>query len=149
MNLIIVADISQELLDPIVEEIKPYLAIRCNTTDSERFLVDPALEIDSIIYEKRQPIDFVLYLQNTNHRYKDFLKMVPYMGDDNDTMYFPNRKVPSNFYCKPEVLSMISNMYKLPLAQYKFHKESPVEFMKDSNIMFMINRLGLPFKNIP
>jgi hypothetical protein len=116
-----------------------------NSNTDKSFLITAALEIDQEIYYQRQTVDYVLLLTNPVHKFSTFKHMQQFLVDESETIYFTDERSPCNFYAKPEAFSMIASMYKLPLETYHF-SNNKTEF---SNIIFMINRLGLKFRNIP
>ena len=71
-----------------------------------------SLQIDKICYFNQQHYDWVRFIQNNEDNPDDFFKILPYVSLD--TIYCTSDTFSeSNFYCHPELFSLLGNVYKL------------------------------------
>ena len=79
-----------------------------SVTNSLRYA---ALQVDKIRYFNHEPLDWVRFIQNNSDSPDDFYKLLPRARAD--TIYCSDRIFSnSNFYCHPEIFSILGNAYK-------------------------------------
>ena len=71
-----------------------------------------ALRIDQICYFNNEKYDWVRFIQNDKDHPDNFFKLLPYARLD--TVYVSNDPLSEcNFYCHPDLFSLIGNVYKI------------------------------------
>lgn len=71
-----------------------------------------ALLVDKIRYFQKEKYDWIRYIQNNNDNPDKFFKRLDYARTD--TVYFSSDSlIDCNFYCHPDLFSLIGNVYKL------------------------------------
>jgi hypothetical protein len=124
MNIaVILHDINDDESD-ILNSINPAFILKSQNKDKFIAFRDLGLILDKLIYIDRNKIDWILYANNNLIRYTDFLNIESFiLPDDNRLFYvekhnmslYPNEQqyLYKNFYCRPHVFSILSNVYKL------------------------------------
>ena len=124
MNIaLILHDLKDDESD-ILNLINPAFVLRSQNKDKFIAFRDLGLALDKLIYFDRNKIDWVLYANNNLIRYTDFLNIESFISpNDNRLLYvekhdmsqYPNEQkyLYKNFYCRPQVFSTLSNVYKL------------------------------------
>jgi hypothetical protein len=130
-------------LETIPEGLNPTATFKYNN------FVDAGLQLDVYRFQQQNPVDYVLFLQQPVHSYEKFLQAVAYIGENTDTVYITElnneHPRPFNFYCRPEVFSMISATKKKTTFNQSMW---PTNFVPEQHyqveIMYAISSLNLP-----
>lgn len=91
-------------------------------------------------------IDVVCVINENNYNFSAINKF-PYT-DYVDRVYYTTHDLhTSSLYCKPNVFSVLSNLYKIDFSQYDFKnlEEDTMELLTEK-IFYLVNRLGIEFK---
>lgn len=133
-------------LTPIIADLSPTVILTSTHLTIDKQLADVAIQLDEMIHMKGIQIDVVCVISESNlslstisnFSYTDYVDRVYYTTHDLHT---------SSFYCKPNVFSVLSNLYKIDFSQYAFKnlEEDTVELLTEK-IFYLVNRLGMEFK---
>jgi hypothetical protein len=112
-------------------------------------LEQASVKIDEYKYQQRKPLDFVLFLTNPVHRFDDFVRSIPYIGENSDTVHLTGIEKGFNFYSTPETFAMIAAAHKIPLNTYSqwtnaYQEEDDIGL----KILYSVARLALSVKLI-
>lgn len=144
----------------LIDLVNPALVLKNNNPSKLLGLRDISLDVDEAIYLERKKIDWVLYTNNNNIRWHDFLQLSKYVEIGSDTVYLTgcnpwpwhDGKEPANmlgnFYCRPHVFTVLGNAYKIDING-KLDKKSDLVTDEISKLIYCINRTGFDFTNIP
>ena len=144
----------------IIDTVNPTSISRYSNPNKLMALRDISLDLDELMYLERKKIDWVLYVNNPDIRWDDFLQLSKYVTIASDTVYltgrnpYPwhDRKEPANmlgnFYCRPHVFTVLGSSYKLNI-EGKLDKKSDLVTEEVAKIIYGINRTGFDFMNIP
>lgn len=142
MNLALISLISIPL-DSIIADLNPCIILSSNKPTKELQLADVGVQLDEKISFENLSIDVVcvinedpLHLDNLkNFSPNDYLDRIYYTGKILHT---------SSFYCKPNVFSLISSLYKIDFDLYCFKdlENDSIELLTEK-IFYVVNRLGI------
>lgn len=154
------------LLDKTEKFETQFIPIKIFSSDDPNKLIairDLALDVDEAIYIDRLPIDWILYCVNDNIRFEDFAAMAKYIPQDSRTVFLTgDNTLPwevdgcapamlENFYCRPQLFSILGNAYKLKDFSIDLRAESrDKEIMPElTTLVYAINRTGYEIQRIP
>jgi len=144
----------------IIDQVNPVSIIRSTNPDKLLGFRDIALDLDELVYFERKKIDWVMYVNNNDIRWADFLQLTKYVEIASDTVYLTGRNpwpwfdgkeqanMLGNFYCRPHVFTVLGNSYKIDIAG-KLDKKSHLVSDDITKLIYGINRTGFDFANIP
>ena len=124
MNIALILHDLKDDESNILNLINPAFVLRSQNEDKFIAFRDLGLKLDKLIYLERNQIDWVLYANNNLIRYTNFLNIESFISpadnrlfyvEKHDTSLYPNEQqyLYKNFYCRPHVFSILSNVYKL------------------------------------
>ena len=123
--------------DDVVTQCKPTLTIRSNYDRLDKQLADAAIQLEEKTLLEQTPIDSVLVIL------KDYAANYNNQTPVSDTVHYLGTDRASAFYCQPEVLYTIGNLYKMDFNDYKFKNlDHDTPELLSEKILFVANRLG-------
>jgi hypothetical protein len=131
----------------IVETLKPKIILTANKAKKDNQLAEIALQLDEKILFENINIDLVVCVINDLNI--DLEEISSYDHNDYlDTIYYTNFDLhASSFFCKPNVFSAISNLYKIDFQDYGFsNTTNDTTELLHEKIFWLINRLGIEIK---
>ena len=93
------------ILDDTVNIPSGPVVLKSSQVDLDLKLADLSLQLDELIYFKKQQIDLAVVV-------KDQTDLTIEHECVADTVYFLSDRSKGSFYCRPEVLSVLSTLYK-------------------------------------
>ncbi len=155
MNLVF---ISHNLKDPEAWRLALGVnkLIHFNNPDKLKGFAEISLALDELIYEKKYPIDWVLYCNNEKGiKWAEFIAIQSTVDLTEDTLFLTQLKtsdvgkqmpdLSGNFYCRPHVFSLLGSLYKL---QNKTIDTVDNSKKIESSIFFGLARTGYDIKVI-
>lgn len=131
---------------PIIADLNPTIILTSAHLNIEKRLADAAILLDELIHFNNTKIDVVCVINEPNLNLTT-INNFPHI-DYVDRIYYTTDNVhTSSFYCKPNVFSILSNLYKIDFSQYDFKnlEDNTVELLTEK-IFYLVNRLGIEFK---
>ena len=155
MNLIF---ISHNLKDPEAWRLALGVEklIHFNNPDKLKGFAEISLALDELIYEKKYPVDWVLYCNNEKGiKWNEFLSIESHFSDRSDTLFLTHARIQGkaqypvpdllgNFYCRPHVFTLLGSVYKIQTNMIK-DTRSDIESTK---ILFGLTRTGFNIRLI-
>lgn len=133
-------------LTSIIADLSPTVILTSSYLQLDKRLADAAIQLDELIHFNNTKIDVVCVMNEpnlnltsiSNFSHTDYIDRVYYTTHNLHT---------SSFYCKPNVFSILSNLYKIDFNQYDFKnsEDDTVELLTEK-IFYLVNRLGIEFK---
>ena len=131
---------------PIIADLNPTIILTSAHLNIEKRLADAAILLDELIHFNNTKIDVVCVINELNLNSTSISNFLH--TDYIDRVYYTTNKLhTSSFYCKPNVFSILSNLYKINFNQYEFKnsEDNTVELLTEK-IFYLVNRLGIEFK---
>jgi len=150
VNIVLTSIASDIDLISVAIKINPSYTLCSNQTDIDLCLADISLQLDQLIYFNSMPVDLVYVVRNINSDHSKVREYAPYIYEYSDAIYFTEKSHSSSFFCKPHVLSILGNLYKIDFTEYEFFDVpglNPHE-LQIEKIAFMINRLGFDIVHV-
>lgn len=135
MNIALILHNYDDDQSDIINTINPICVLRSQNKDKFIAFRDLGLELDELIYLDRKPINWILYANNSLIKYSNFLNLESFIAptdnrvfyvEKHDTTFYPNEQqyLYKNFYCRPHVFSILSNIYKLKKIVNQLHDQN-------------------------
>jgi hypothetical protein len=134
------------LLDNFSNKIPPgSVVLTSSQTNLDLKFADLGIQLDEYIYISKHPVDQVYVVKGNE-------ELQAHRSCDPNTVHFLNNKAYGSFYCKPEVISILSSMYKYDISILKkgndFYSEyfgENIEPVKDhtNKMLHILDRSGL------
>lgn len=155
MNLVL---ISHNLKDPEAWRLALGVnkLIHFNNPDKLKGFAEISLALDELIYEKKYPVDWVLYCNNEKGiKWNEFLSIESHFSDRSDTLFLTHARIQGkaqypvpdllgNFYCRPHVFTLLGSVHKIQTNMIK-DTRSDIESTK---ILFGLTRTGFNIRLI-
>lgn len=131
----------------LVEKLNPKIILTSNKAKKDNQLAEIALQLDEKMLFENINIDLVVCVINDLNI--DLKEICSYDHMDYlDRIYYTNFDLhSSSFFCKPNIFSLIGNLYKINFKDYGFNnaKNDTTELLHEK-IFWLINRLGVEIK---
>jgi hypothetical protein len=133
-------------LTSIIADLNPTIILTSSYLPLDKRLADAAIQLDELIHFNNTKIDIVCVINEPNLNLIDINNFSH--ADYIDRIYYTTNDLPtSSFYCKPNVFSILSNLYKIDFSQYDFKNlEDDTVGLLTEKMFYLINRLGIEFK---
>ena len=131
---------------PIIADLNPAVILTSSYLQLDKRLADAAIQLDEMMHFNNTKIDVVCVINELNLNSTSISNFLH--TDYIDRVYYTTNKLhTSSFYCKPNVFSILSNLYKINFNQYEFKnsEDNTVELLTEK-IFYLVNRLGIEFK---
>jgi hypothetical protein len=134
------------LLDNFSNKIPPGSVVLTSTqTNLDLKFADLGIQLDEYIYISKHPVDQVYVVKGV----EDLLCR---NECESNTVHFLNNKAYGSFYCKPEVITILSTMYKYDISILGKSNKFYIEYFGDqldpvkihtNKMLHIIDRSGL------
>ena len=153
MNLVL---ISHNLKDPEAWRLALGVnkLIHFNNPDKLKGFAEISLALDELIYEKKYPVDWVLYCNNEKGiKWNEFLSIESHVDKRDDTLFLTQTRIQGraqqpvpdllgNFYCKPRVFTLLGSLYKVQTSMIEDTRSDS----ESTKILFGLTRAGFNIK---
>jgi hypothetical protein len=147
MNIALFALRPATKLAPIIAELNPTVILTSSYLQLDKRFADAAIQLDEIIHFNNTKIDVVGVINEPNLNLTTINNFSP--SDYVDRVFYTtNNMCTSSFYCKPNVFSVLSNLYKIDFSQFDFKnlKDNNTVELLTEKIFYLTNRLGIEIK---
>lgn len=134
------------LKDQFINRIPPNSVIlKSSQSNLDLKFADLGIQLDELIYLNKQPVETVFVVKGN-----EVLKF--YYGCHPDTVHFLSNMAYGSFYCKPEVISILSSLYKYNINflekgneffQDYFGEHLSADEIHTNKMLHIIDRTGL------
>lgn len=144
MNIALFALRPATTLAPIIAELNPTVILTSSYLQLDKRLADAAIRLDELIHFNNIKIDVVCVINEPNLNLTSISNFSH--ADYIDRVYYTTKRLhTSSFYCKPNVFTLLSNLYKVDFNQLQFGNYNTVESLTEK-VFYLVNRSGIEFK---
>ena len=129
-------------IDVVQTELDPTVVLTSTQINPDLMLADLALQLDEYMVLENNIVDVVYVNKDADF---DRYKFANHQMGHNEICFISN-KITGSFFCKPNLLSLVANLYKIDFTKKFTPTQYDIHFLTDTHakkMLYIIDRLGI------
>lgn len=133
--------IAIKMVDSIVPEEFDVIDVTSFAESFDMKLARGGLHLDLMIYMDKRNVDVVCVVKGNDLNMLNLKQIAEHLPKASKTIYFANGDTSGSFFCRPHILTLVSDMYKMKSGP----EQTDSDASHNQRLLYLMERIDITF----